>query len=182
MAKIATTKQPYLVDQREWLTAAEAAQLIGYNEEYVRQLARAGTIQSRKVSRSLLIHRASLLEHKKRMDSLGTRRFSKVRRARVRKETNSAGTAQDGNTVPALFASPQADTIPSLNISAEERRARNEAAVRTIQGWLDATGEEAEDQRDTLAFLVRAMDEDRPSSRKRFPDAKQILRDLEAAK
>ena len=51
----------------------------------------------------------------------------------------------------------------------EERRLvqieRNQAAIALLKSWLD---EDEEEQRETLAILMRTLDEDRPSYRKLF--------------
>ncbi len=54
-----------------WVNTREAAELTGYTVVYVRQLALRDRIEARKVGRDWLINRASLLEHKARMDRLG---------------------------------------------------------------------------------------------------------------
>ena len=48
---------------------------------------------------------------------------------------------------------------------AEQRRA-NEAAIQLLRSWREGDSEE---QRETLAYLQRVLDEDRPSDRKLFP-------------
>lgn len=40
-------------------------------------------------------------------------------------------------------------------------------AVALLQSWIDA--DDTEDQKETGEFLIRALDEDRPSDRKLFP-------------
>jgi hypothetical protein len=49
----------------------------------------------------------------------------------------------------------------------QERERSNQAVLRLIESWC-GPGED-EEQRETLAYLKRALDEDRPSDRKRFP-------------
>jgi hypothetical protein len=62
------------------------------------------------------------------------------------------------------------------DVDAEQREARrqeqircNQAAIEMLKEWVTVGPEEAEEQRETLAFLMRALDEDRPSYRKLFP-------------
>jgi len=55
-----------------WITTNAGAKLTGYTPAYVRQLARLGRIQSRKMGRDWLVSREELLAHKTRMDELGT--------------------------------------------------------------------------------------------------------------
>lgn len=50
----------------EWLTVQEAAELSGYNHEYIRRLMREGKIEAEKVSIVWVIRRASLMAYIKR--------------------------------------------------------------------------------------------------------------------
>ena len=54
----------------------------------------------------------------------------------------------------------------AIPLSEEEIRARNEEAIRALDA-LDDMGDEDE-QRETLDFLIKAIDEDRLSDRRRF--------------
>ena len=63
-------------------------------------------------------------------------------------------------------------TTPSDSLSEQEREARrqeqirrNQAALEMLENW---DQEDPEEQRETLAFLMRVLDEDRPSYRKLF--------------
>ena len=55
----------------EWITTNQAQALTGYSQAYMRQLARSGGVEARKVGRDWLIHRESLLAYKRAMDALG---------------------------------------------------------------------------------------------------------------
>jgi hypothetical protein len=44
---------------------------------------------------------------------------------------------------------------------------RREAAIALLQSWIDE--DDTEEQRATSEFLIKALDEDRPSDRKLFP-------------
>jgi hypothetical protein len=48
----------------------------------------------------------------------------------------------------------------------QEQIRRNQALIELLNSW---DQEDAEEQRETLEFLMRALDEDRPSYRKLFP-------------
>lgn len=48
-----------------------------------------------------------------------------------------------------------------------EQVRRNQSAIRLLQSWIDL-GDEHE-QRETLAYLKQAIDEDQPGQRKYFP-------------
>lgn len=48
----------------------------------------------------------------------------------------------------------------------QEQIRRNQAIIDLLNAWEQ---EDPEEQRETLEFLMQALDEDRPSSRKLFP-------------
>lgn len=48
----------------------------------------------------------------------------------------------------------------------QEQIRRNQAAIEMLKEW---QREDPEEQRETLEFLMKALDEDRPSHRKLFP-------------
>lgn len=54
-----------------WITTNAGADLAGYSQAYVRQLARGGRIRSRKAGRDWLALREDLLQHRISMDRLG---------------------------------------------------------------------------------------------------------------
>jgi hypothetical protein len=59
-----------------------------------------------------------------------------------------------------------------------EQQKRNQAAIRLLTDWTNATDEEAAEQTDTLSYLVEHLDEDH-ANRQIFPDQlKQQLRQL----
>ena len=62
---------------------------------------------------------------------------------------------------PAIPVSPEIDEEQR----AQQRRA-NEAAIQLLRLWREGDSEE---QRETLEYLQRVLDEDRPSDRKLFP-------------
>ena len=57
---------------------------------------------------------------------------------------------------------------PPESAEAQQQREQNEAVFALLDSWLDVTAEEAAEQRDTLDFLMRALNEDRLSDRDRF--------------
>lgn len=57
------------------------------------------------------------------------------------------------------------DTQKQGVIDREEQIRRNQAVIELLNVW---EHEDAQEQLETLEFLMRALDEDRPSSRKFF--------------
>ena len=51
-----------------------------------------------------------------------------------------------------------------------EQARRNQAAIELLRSWREVEGEDAEEQRETGEFLMKALDEDRWSDRKLFPE------------
>jgi len=62
-----------------FLTVAEAAELSGYSEQYVRALCRAGRLTCVKVGRSIIVKRASLEAWRAKAAELGTRKFTGIK-------------------------------------------------------------------------------------------------------
>lgn len=59
----------------EWITTGEAAQVSGYDVQYVRELARAGKIGAEKKGRDWWIDRDKLKEYLDAMEALGPKKF-----------------------------------------------------------------------------------------------------------
>jgi hypothetical protein len=58
------------LDGKEFVSAARAAKVADYNQDYIAQLARAGKIPSKQMGNRWYVELASLLEHKKEKDAL----------------------------------------------------------------------------------------------------------------
>ena len=69
-----------LTDNDEWLTVNEAAELSGYNPEYLRRLMRDHKIKFRKFSFIYQVNRDSLLEYLKKADISKDKRYSPKRK------------------------------------------------------------------------------------------------------
>jgi hypothetical protein len=67
-------------DNSDWLTVNEAAELSGYNPEYLRRLMREQKIQHRKFSFIYQVNRGSLLEYLKKAESTEDKRYSPKRK------------------------------------------------------------------------------------------------------
>lgn len=63
----------------DWLTTYEAAQISGYNPDYIRQLIRANKVIGRKWGLSWQVQRKSLQGYMKTTEKLGERRGAKPR-------------------------------------------------------------------------------------------------------
>ena len=61
----------------EWLTVNEAAELSGYNPEYITRLIRENKIKARKVSIVWIVDRESLLVYLSKVQKLGGKRGRK---------------------------------------------------------------------------------------------------------
>jgi len=57
-------------DGKDYISAARAAKVTGYHQDYVGQLARSGAIISRQVGNRWYVQREALLQHKKEKDAL----------------------------------------------------------------------------------------------------------------
>jgi excisionase family DNA binding protein len=62
----------------EWLTTKQAAEMIGYNAEYIRKLAQSGRIPAQKLGRDWVIQRADLLAHVRSVGKKGHKRGPKT--------------------------------------------------------------------------------------------------------
>jgi excisionase family DNA binding protein len=66
----------------EWITTAEAAELTGYNLEYIRQMIRRRVIVAEKKGRDWWVDRASIEAHAEEMKQLGTAKHDPQREER----------------------------------------------------------------------------------------------------
>jgi len=57
-------------DGKDYISAARAAKVTGYHQDYVGQLARSGTILSRQIGNRWYVERDGILTHKREKDSL----------------------------------------------------------------------------------------------------------------
>jgi hypothetical protein len=60
------------------------------------------------------------------------------------------------------------ETTPKQRLELPTREQR-ERAITLLNSWQNCSDEEAQEQKETLEFLMKALDEDRPSFRKLFP-------------
>jgi excisionase family DNA binding protein len=69
-----------MADINDWLTAAEAARLTGYNIQYIRRLVRSSMVESKKWGRDWMISRTSLLTYQEAGSHRGPRNQRKIDR------------------------------------------------------------------------------------------------------
>jgi hypothetical protein len=61
--------------------------------------------------------------------------------------------------------------VPEAEEQRRLQREKNQALIDLLRSWLDETDPEViREQRETWEFLKQALDEDRPSYRKLFPE------------
>lgn len=60
----------FTYDGIEYIATSRAAEITGYAQDYIGQLARNGEVEARKVGRRWFVGRASLVEHKKKSDAM----------------------------------------------------------------------------------------------------------------
>ena len=66
-----------MTTDEDWLTINEAAELVDYHEETIRELARDGKITARKISIVWQVSRKSLFEYVQKVEKLGGKRGPK---------------------------------------------------------------------------------------------------------
>ena len=66
-----------MTSDEDWLTINEAAELVNYHEETIRELARDGKITARKISIVWQVSQKSLLEYLEKVEKLGGKRGPK---------------------------------------------------------------------------------------------------------
>ena len=69
-----------MTSREDWLTISEAAKLVNYHEETIRELARDGLITSRKISIIWQVNRKSLLDYVAKAMRLGEKRGPKPKK------------------------------------------------------------------------------------------------------
>lgn len=74
--KLTITYPRIIIEGMEYVSVDEAAQLTGYNTEYIRRLIRQGTIKAAKKSRVWWVELESLQAYKKQMDLLGSEKYN----------------------------------------------------------------------------------------------------------
>jgi len=66
-----------MINNGEWITVSQAAQLTGYNEEHITRLCRQGKIKARKYSIVWQVDRDSLSGYIAKVEKLGDKRGPK---------------------------------------------------------------------------------------------------------
>jgi excisionase family DNA binding protein len=65
------------MDDRIWITTAEAAEISGYHPDHIRRLTRAGEIEAQKFGFVWQVSSKSLLDYMNKMDKKGGKRGPK---------------------------------------------------------------------------------------------------------
>lgn len=122
--KAGNVRQDALVfDGEEYVTSARAAELTGYAQDYVGELARTKEISARKVGRHWLVHKKEILAHKRDKDALlahvqaGSAGFSPVRVGEItniqKPEITTKYFSDDSPLLPQTVARPTDQGVES---------------------------------------------------------------------
>jgi hypothetical protein len=108
-----TPESAILFDGSEYISAARASEITGYNQDYVGQLARAGKIGSRQVGKRWFVKRDDIAIHKAEKDaSLGAVQAESVGILRSKEVLQEE---------PKVFFTYTAGLDPAITLSKEER-------------------------------------------------------------
>ena len=137
-------------DGKDYVSAARAAKITGYHQDYVGQLARSGTILSRQVGNRWYVERLGITAHKREKDALlaavQVESVGLVRSSSTQMPEADIGEIDEGDAymtythdeadlIPA-FGPPQDDTVASTfsrtDIETEARRSSQVAPVRRV--------------------------------------------------
>jgi len=121
--RVETTEPGTLIffDGKEYLSAARAAEITGYTQDYVGQLARGGTILSHQVGNRWYVERQSILVHKKEKDSmLAAVQSEAVGIVRAKNASNTtpkyqANSSYSGSQPLLEYSSDSGDLIPLMH-------------------------------------------------------------------
>lgn len=106
-------------DGKDYISAARAASLTGYHQDYVGQLARSGTLLSKQIGNRWYVERTSILDHKEEKDrllgsvqaeSVGIRRFT----GHVEQTKKLDNDRYSGSTPYFKYVADSSDLIPSV--------------------------------------------------------------------
>jgi hypothetical protein len=61
------------------------------------------------------------------------------------------------------------DMVEAADAERKRQAEENKAAIALLRSWYEVDEEGVAEQRETLALLMQALDEDRPSDQKLFP-------------
>ncbi|MDP3646116.1 MAG: helix-turn-helix domain-containing protein, partial [bacterium] len=105
-------------DGRDYISAGRAAEITGYHQDYVGQLARAGKILSRQIGNRWYVDREALLQHKEEKDDLlGAVQAQSVGiQERIDTDTESSYNAKfEAQPLLSYKTDQRAPLIPDLN-------------------------------------------------------------------
>lgn len=140
------------IHEKEWITLAEAARIVGVSESNILELLDARQVRTRLRKNTTLFNRNTLL----------------------------AAHRQSSAIASSVFPSQLALAMIEGRSETEQHQ-RNAAAVQLLTDWTQATGDEATDQSETLLYLLEHFDEEH-SNREIFSDeVKQQLHQILAS-
>ncbi|MBI2610882.1 helix-turn-helix domain-containing protein [Candidatus Kaiserbacteria bacterium] len=135
------TSDPEIIvsfDGREYVSATKGAELTGYHQDYVAQLAREGRILSRQIGTRWYIDRYALLAHKKEKDALlGAVQSEAVG---LRKSPPSRqGQAHDEGGPYMTYTRDESDLLPIIKSDSEHRSYESRKGDTPISAYIPIT-------------------------------------------
>ena len=138
-----------------WISVKDAATSSGYNAEYIRQLVRSGSLSARRVATRMLIDARTLAKYQAQKSTTKAGRPS-VKKPGVAHTKDTAGTAVEADPY-----------LSDMSV----RMQRNAAVIAYLDALSNADAAGVAEQKETMAYLERVIDADRPSYRARFKPA-----------
>ncbi|MEY4747504.1 MAG: hypothetical protein RLZZ416_553 [Candidatus Parcubacteria bacterium] len=106
------------LEGKDYISTGRAAELTGYHEDYVGQLARKGTIPSQPIGNRWFIERQALLDHKREKDALlaavQANSVGLARKPTLAEQNNSSDQKESDGYVPYTYISESGDLRPFL--------------------------------------------------------------------
>ena len=130
----------------DWVTIKNAAVISGYNPEYIRQLARAGQVTTRKEGSELRVNASSLVQY----------RSTKSSRTRHHRSGLGGRIPKNGIGFEVKGADPRLTADPYLT-DAAIRRHRNNVVIAHLDELALASLADKKEQKETYRVLRRSL-------------------------